>query len=79
MKNIELPDEEVYTGTVKTFEHGFGFIARDDGGADAFVHFSNINQTGYRNLIAGQKVVFNLALGPKQLFEARRVTLQDED
>ena len=46
------------TGTVKWFSasKGFGFIAPEDGGADLFIHFSNISGGGYRNLEEGQKV-----------------------
>ena len=45
-------------GTVKWFngEKGFGFITPDDGGADLFVHFSEIQTGGYRSLDEGQKV-----------------------
>ena len=46
------------TGTVKWFSasKGFGFISPEDGGADLFIHFSNISGNGYRNLEEGQKV-----------------------
>jgi CspA family cold shock protein len=55
------------TGTVKWFngEKGFGFITQNDGGPDAFVHFSAIAGTGYRNLDENQKVEFELTQGPK--------------
>lgn len=47
-------------GTVKWFntEKGYGFIAGDDG-RDAFVHWSNITGTGFRNLVEGQRVGFD--------------------
>lgn len=47
-------------GTVKWFntEKGYGFIAGDDG-RDAFVHWSNITGTGFRNLVDGQRVGFD--------------------
>jgi CspA family cold shock protein len=53
-------------GTVKFFnsEKGFGFISREDGD-DVFVHFSNINGTGYRSLDEGQKVEFEIGQGRK--------------
>ncbi|HEY8488643.1 MAG TPA: cold-shock protein, partial [Thermaerobacter sp.] len=50
------------TGTVKWFnaEKGYGFITRDDGQGDVFVHFSAIVGTGYRTLEEGQKVTFDV-------------------
>ncbi|QVQ50277.1 cold-shock protein [Spiractinospora alimapuensis] len=54
-------------GTVKWFngEKGFGFISRDEGGPDVFVHYSNIVGTGFRNLEENQRVEFDVAQGPK--------------
>jgi cold shock protein len=55
-------------GTVKWFnaEKGFGFIAVDGGGADVFVHYSAIADTGgYRSLAEDQRVVFEATQGPK--------------
>ena len=62
------------TGVVKFFnaEKGYGFIAPDDGGKDVFVHFSNIEGSGYRSLEQGQKVEFDVAEGRKGL-EAQKV------
>jgi CspA family cold shock protein len=55
------------TGTVKWFnsEKGYGFIAREGGAADVFVHFSAIVGDGYRSLEEGQKVEFDVAPGRK--------------
>lgn len=55
------------TGTVKWFnsEKGFGFIEQDGGGADVFVHYSAISGGGYRELIEGQKVEFEVTQGQK--------------
>ncbi len=54
------------TGTVKFFssEKGYGFISREDG-EDVFVHFSNIEGDGYRNLEQGQEVEFEIGPGRK--------------
>jgi CspA family cold shock protein len=54
-------------GTVKWFnsEKGFGFIARDEGGPDVFVHYSAIASEGYRSLDENQRVEFEVAQGPK--------------
>ena len=50
------------TGTVKWFnaQKGFGFIAPDDGGSDAFVHISAVERAGLSDLREGQKVGFEL-------------------
>ena len=45
-------------------EKGYGFISREDG-EDVFVHFSNIQGTGYRTLESGQRVEFDVAPGRK--------------
>ncbi|GAC1597845.1 MAG: cold-shock protein [Acidimicrobiales bacterium] len=54
------------TGTVKFFnaEKGFGFISREQGD-DVFVHFSNIQGSGYKSLEQGQQVEFDVAPGRK--------------
>lgn len=53
-------------GTVKFFnaEKGFGFISREQGD-DVFVHFSNIQSSGYKTLDEGQKVEFDIGQGRK--------------
>lgn len=60
---------ELVNGTVKWFnsEKGFGFIEQENGGKDVFVHFRNINNTGYGrvSLDEGQKVTFNVGEGEK--------------
>ena len=58
-------------GKVKWFnEHkGFGFIAADSG-SDVFVHFSAIQDSGFRTLQEGQPVSFEVQSGPKGLSAA---------
>ena len=53
-------------GTVKWFNgaKGYGFIQRSTG-EDVFVHFSAIQEQGYRSLNEGETVEFDLLQGPK--------------
>jgi CspA family cold shock protein len=55
------------TGVVKWFkdEKGFGFITRDDGEKDVFVHHSAIRMEGFRSLTEGQRVEFEVVQGEK--------------
>jgi CspA family cold shock protein len=49
-------------GTVKFFNDskGYGFIAPDDGGQDAFVHITAVERAGLRTLAQNQKVSYDL-------------------
>ncbi len=51
-------------GTVKWFnsEKGYGFIATD-GGPDVFVHYSAIDMDGFRTLMEGDRVEFEVKAG----------------
>jgi CspA family cold shock protein len=55
------------SGTVKWFNDskGYGFITQDDGGDDVFVHFRAIQGDGFRTLVEGQKVTFDVEQGQK--------------
>lgn len=55
------------TGKVKWFNagKGYGFIERDGGENDIFVHFSAIGGDGFKNLNADDRVEFDVVKGPK--------------
>jgi CspA family cold shock protein len=55
------------SGTVKWFNEskGFGFITQDDGGPDVFAHYSEIQGDGFKSLIEGDKVSFDVIEGDK--------------
>ena len=55
------------TGTVKWFSDskGYGFLTRDDGEKDVFVHHSAIQGTGFRTLSEGQRVEFEVVQSQK--------------
>lgn len=63
------PVQQNVSGTVKWFNDakGFGFINRDDGKPDVFVHFTAIQSSGFKSLAEGDKVVFDTVNGPKGL------------
>ncbi len=54
-------------GTVKWFNEskGFGFITQEDGGADVFAHYSEIQGDGFKNLTEGDSVSFDVVEGEK--------------
>jgi CspA family cold shock protein len=72
--SLESAVEEV--GTVKWFnaQKGFGFIVREGGGKDAFVHASVLERSGIATLSEGQRVLIDIAEGRKGP-EAVRVRL----
>ena len=54
-------------GTVKWFNEkkGYGFITPSDGSDDVFVHYSSLNQTGFKTLAEGQTVEYEVVSGAK--------------
>jgi len=54
------------TGTVKWFNNtkGYGFISQPSG-ADVFVHYSAIQDKGYKTLREGERVEFDVKTGPR--------------
>jgi len=56
----------IYTGEVKWFDSkkGYGFIEREDGD-DVFVHFSALQQEGFKTLEEGQEVEFEIVEGDR--------------
>lgn len=66
-------------GTVKFFNSnkGFGFISPDDGGKDAFVHISAVENAGLSGLAEGQKVSYQLESGRDGKDSATNLELAD--
>ncbi len=63
-------------GTVKWFNDakGFGFITRETG-SDVFVHFGDIQDSGFKSLAEGQRVRFDVVDSPKGAKAANVVKL----
>jgi len=63
---------EKATGTVKFFNamKGFGFITRDDGQPDAFVHISAVERSGMRELNEGDRLEFDIEVDRRGKYSA---------
>lgn len=61
------------TGTVKRFNKikGYGFITPDEGGNEVFVHFSEIQLAGYKELKEGQRISYVLEKGERGEFATK--------
>ncbi len=75
-KREEAPQRELTgersTGTVKFFNamKGFGFITRDDGQADAFVHISAVERSGMAGLNEGDRLEFDIEVDRRGKYSA---------
>jgi len=67
----ELTGEKA-SGTVKFFNamKGFGFITRDDGQPDAFVHISAVERSGMRELAEGDRLEFDIEVDRRGKYSA---------
>jgi CspA family cold shock protein len=65
------------TGTVKRFNKikGYGFLTPDEGDNEVFVHFSQVEMAGYKELKVGQRIRYDLEKGERGEF-AKNVVLQ---
>jgi cold shock protein len=59
-------EKKMAEGSVKWFNEakGFGFIEQDNG-PDLFVHFSQIQGEGFKSLVEGERVSFDVTQGDK--------------
>ncbi len=65
------------TGTVKRFNKikGYGFITPDGSENEVFVHFSEVEIAGYKELAVGQRISFELEVGEKGEFATHVKTI----
>lgn len=63
----------MHTGTVKRFNKikGYGFITPDKGENEVFVHFSEIQLSGYKELQQGQRIQYELTQGERGEFATK--------
>jgi cold shock protein len=75
-KRAEAPQRELTgdkaTGTVKFFNamKGFGFVQRDDGQPDVFVHISAVERAGLHDLNEGDKIEFDIEVDARGKYAA---------
>lgn len=65
------------TGTVKRFNKikGYGFITPDNGDKEVFVHFSQLQMSGYKELKEGQRISYELEMGERGEFATKVVII----
>ncbi len=70
---------EKATGTVKFFNgtKGFGFVQRDDGQPDVFVHISAVERAGMRNLNEGDRLEFDIEVDARGKYAAVNISGSD--
>jgi Cold shock proteins len=66
------------SGTVKWFNEGkgFGFISNNDGSGDVFVHFSAIQDTGFKSLSEGQQVTYDTEADSRDSRKMRAINVR---
>ena len=71
--------DKVLTATVCWFDakKGVGFITKDDGSGDLFVHWSNIDMEGFKTLRPGQVVSYELGTNHKGPQAVKVVVIKD--
>lgn len=72
-----MAEDSVFYGEVIWFDpkRGYGFIKRDNGQPDLFVHFSDVNTEGFKTLFKGQKVSFGLGTNKSGVPKATSVAI----
>jgi len=65
------------TGTVNRFNKikGYGFITPDEGENEVFVHFSQVEMAGYKELKEGQRISYELEKGERGEFATKVVII----
>jgi CspA family cold shock protein len=68
-RDVRRLERMAQEGTVKWFseEKGYGFIIPDDRGEDIFVHYSDIEGSGFRSLEVGERVTYEVGQRSKGL------------
>jgi len=71
-----IDPNKIHEGTCKAWTNGFGFIYRNDGGPDVFVHQTEVQKSGFRSLKVGEPVLFKLERRPDGNIQAVAVMTQ---